>query len=275
MKKSLEEPQTQVPEITSKINFKAGNLTVRSLNTQDYQALATLFLDKTNPAVLLYADGTHGKEEKIKAKVDVWGGRDRDNDLFRCFLFYSEENDAEPIGFINFGKTNIQYKSQPAIEFSILFKNATPAKQITTAAEAVISYLKNPLAYYSQEDQASIDMDKVKEYQGLVGTVSLASEGIYDALKGAGFSCSTDVPIIGVNNHLGTNIITLNYIDETGRNVTKSGIPGNRFKVTHEGQLLEQFSSHTGLQGQYEYLEKVLYVHPLGAVQQAEFDLPC
>ena len=53
MKKSLEEPQTQVPEITSKINFKAGNLTVRSLNTQDYQALATLFLDKTNPAVLL------------------------------------------------------------------------------------------------------------------------------------------------------------------------------------------------------------------------------
>ena len=269
MKTLSEELKTQEQENTSKINYQAGHLTARPLTQQDNKSLGPILKD---PAVKSYGDGSHGTEESESRKLNLWGPRGTNQGFFRCWLF-DDLNIGynESAGFINIGRTTVQYEGKPTIELGILFKIGSSLQDQNDAARFIKDYIKNPIKYCQPENIAGINMAEVKKHKAVFVSVSKPSEdtdqvlrNTDEALKSTGFSCSKDFTITGVNRDREANTLTFNYIDKEGQqHVSNLTVPGDRFSITDEYEILEKFDSDDLV----KYIPKNLYVLPLGEVE--------
>jgi len=110
------------------ILIKSKNLTYTMLNTSNgYEMLANLFMTTNNEGydmpydVALYGGGDHNSQERINAKMNIWGKRgDNPDEARKCYIVQYK---GEDIGLVNIGVNMVNNSAgNQCSEFGVFFK---------------------------------------------------------------------------------------------------------------------------------------------------------
>jgi hypothetical protein len=100
--------------------------------------MASLFDQDANSNVAYYADGTHGTNDRINLKVNLWGKRAEEMQPIRTYLAYDNENSKYAAGFVNFGLSSALLNGKKLFEGGLMFSsNYNNSPYVTEAINSV------------------------------------------------------------------------------------------------------------------------------------------